>query len=242
MDFSEVKIKELSVFLPAYNEEKNIKKTIANVYETLPSLAKNFEVIVINDGSSDRTLEILKELKLKNLSIINHIKNQGYGAGVISGLYNSKYELIFFMDSDGQFNFSEITSMIKRQKETNADLVIGQYINRKVSKARKLNTFLWQLVIRIMFNLKVKHIDCGFKLIRKKVIDEIPKLESQRGAFISTEFLVKAKSKKFKIVEIPVHHFERKEGVATGNNFKVIINSFRDLFKLRKELNKNGRI
>ena len=87
-----------------------------------------------------------------------------------------------------------------------------------------------------MFGLNVKDVDCGFKLIRKKVIDSIPKLESQRGAFISTEFLAKAKLEKFKIIEIPVHHYNREEGAPTGANFKVILNSFNDLFKLRKKL------
>jgi len=244
MNFGEEKVKELSVFLPAYNEEDNIESTIRAVHKTLKIIAEKFEIIVINDGSFDRTLEILEKLEkeFKELLIINHEQNKGYGASLISGFYNSKYEWIAFMDSDGQFDFSEITNLIKKQKETNTDLVIGQYIHRKVSKSRKLNTILWQFFIRMMFGLKVKDIDCGLKLIRKKVIEEIPKLKSQRGAFISTEFLVKAKAKKFKIAEIPVNHFERKKGKATGGDLKVIINSFKDLFKLKKELNKNGEI
>src|SRR3989344_1371819 len=231
-------LKEISVFFPAYNEERKIKHTVLSADRNLKKIANKYEIIVIDDGSKDKTSEISKELssKNKNIKLIQHEKNKGYGAALISGFYNSKYEWILFTDSDGQFDFSEITKFISTQKKTNADLVIGYYIKRKVNFARKLNTFMWQLFVRIMFGLKVKDIDCGFKLVRKKVIESIPRLESQRGAFITTEFLLKANSKKFKIVEIPVHHFASTESASTGANLDVIINSFKDLFKLKKKL------
>ncbi len=157
---------------------------------------------------------------------------------MISGFYRSKYNLIAFTDSDGQFDFSEIEKFIKVQKQTEADLVVGYYLNRKVSFVRKINSGLWQLLMRVLFNLKTKDIDCGFKLLKKSVINKIPQLESQRGAFISTELLVKANSCGFKIVEIPVHHYAREKGSATGANLDVILNSFKDLFILRNNLKK----
>lgn len=232
-------IREISVFFPAYNEEANIERTVSAAENILEKISENYEIIVVDDGSKDKTAEIAKKLAKKNkkIKLISHITNKGYGAALISGLYNSKYEFIAFTDSDGQFDFSEITNFIDTQKKTNADLVIGFYIKRKVSFLRKLNTFLWELLVRLLFRLKVKDIDCGFKLIRKKVIEKIPKLKSQRGAFISTEFLVKAKIKGFKISELPVHHYPREQGKATGANLNVIINSFKDLFKLKMNQN-----
>jgi len=232
------KIDEISVFLPAYNEEKNIKQTVNLVHNVVKNVSKKFEIIIINDGSKDKTGEIAKELSLQNktIRVITHEKNKGYGGSLISGFYNSRYKWISFIDSDGQFDFSEINKLIEEQKKTNADLVIGSYSKRKVSCLRRINTFIWQMLIRTMFNLKVKDIDCGFKLIKKDVIEKIPKLESQRGAFISTEFLVKSKLAGFKIAEVPVSHFERKDGKATGANLNVIINSFKDLFVLKKKL------
>ena len=101
---------------------------------------------------------------------------------------------------------------------------------------RKLNSFLWQVIVFLLFGLKVKDIDCGFKLVSKKVIDSIPRLESERGAFISSEFLIKAQKSGFKIVEIGVNHYPRKQGEATGAKLNVIIRSFLDLFTLWTKL------
>jgi len=232
------KIKEISVFFPAYNEEKNISETITKADRTLKEITENYEILVIDDGSKDKTSERVNKLAKKNkkIRIIKHEKNKGYGAALISGLYNSKYEWIAFTDSDGQFDFSEIKKLIEVQRRTSADLVIGYYLKRKVSFIRKMNSAVWQFIVRLMFGLKVRDIDCGFKLINKQVIEKIPRLESQRGAFISTEILVKAKIGGFKIAETSVHHYPRKEGAATGANFDVIVNSFKDLFKLRRKL------
>jgi glycosyltransferase involved in cell wall biosynthesis len=229
-------INQISAFFPAYNEEKNIEKTILKANDILKKITKNYEILIINDGSTDKTKKIIEKLSKKNnkIKIIAHEKNKGYGASLISGFYNCKYEWIAFTDSDGQFDFSEITKFISTQKKTGADLVIGYYKKRRVPFLRKLNTTLWSLLIKTLFKLKVKDLDCAFKLIRKEVIDSIPKLESQRGAFISTELLVKTKN--FKIIEIPVTHYPSINSQSTGATPKVIIESFKDLFKLRKKL------
>ena len=231
-------IKEISVFFPTYNEEENIEKTIFSANKILNKIAKRYEILIIDDGSKDKTSEVIKKLSLKNknIKIIKHEQNKGYGAALISGFYNSKYELIAFTDSDGQFDFSEITKFIEAKNKSNADLVIGYYIKRKVLFRRKINSAIWELLVRLLFGLKVKDIDCGFKLIKKEVIDNISKLQSQRGAFITTEFLIKAKLQGFKIKEIPVHHYTREGGVASGADINVIMESFKDLFKLRKKL------
>ena len=195
---------------------------------------KDWEIIVVNDGSSDKTEETVKGIsKLDSrVKIISHETNRGYGAALKTGFYSSSYSWIAFTDSDGQFDFSEITNFIEKQKETNADLVIGFYKKRQESKFKIITSKIWEFFVFILFGLRVKDIDCGFKLISKKVIDSIPKLESERGAFISSELLIKAKKKGFKIVEIPVSHFPRKKGKATGRNIRVIIRSFYDLFRL----------
>jgi len=231
-------IKEISVFFPAYNLETKIEKTVKNAFSMVPKLAERYEIIVINDGSKDKTGEVLKRLKskYKNLRIITHKVNKGYGAALKSGFYGSKYSWIAFTDADGQFDISELTKLIGIQKKTKADLVVGYYLKRAVSFYRKLNTWVWQLIVRILFGLKVKDVDCGFKLISKKVIDTIPKLESERGAFISSEFLIKAQKSGFKIVEVGVYHYPRTDGRGTGAALNVIIKSFIDLFRLWKKL------
>jgi glycosyltransferase involved in cell wall biosynthesis len=232
------KISELSVFLPSYNEGKTIKDVVLNTREVLQGVAKKWEIIVVNDGSTDETKKIVSALQKEDprIKLINHEENRGYGASFKSGLYNSKYEWISFIDSDGQFDFAEIAVFLKKQKETNADLVIGYYKKRQVSKFKIITSKIWELSIFILFGLKVHDIDCGFKLISKKVAEKIPHLESERGAFISSEFLIKAKKAGFKIAEVPVTHYPRITGVGTGRKLNVIIKSFIDLLRLWKKL------
>ena len=227
------KIDSLSVFLPVYNEERDIAKTILSVRDTLSEVATQWELIIVDDGSKDKTRDIIEGLTKNDprIKIINHNSNRGYGASLRSGFYSAKYSWIAFMDSDGQFDFSEITNFIEKQNETGADLVIGYYKERKVSFFKKITSKIWEFLVFILFGLKVKDIDCGFKLISKKVIEKIPRLESERGAFISSEFLIKAKKAGFKIVEIPVTHYPARR-VGTGRKLNVIIQSFVDLIKL----------
>ncbi|MFH0937197.1 MAG: glycosyltransferase family 2 protein [Candidatus Daviesbacteria bacterium] len=230
-----MKVTSLSVFFPAYNEEKNIGQTLEQANEVLKGLnLKNYEIIVIDDGSKDKTGEIVKKLQKNNryIRLITHNPNKGYGEALKSGFYNSKYDWITFTDADGQFDFSEINKFIEKEEETNADLVIGFYLDRKVSISTKITSKVWELVIFMLFGLKVKDIDCGFKLISKRVIEKMSKLRSQRGAFISSELLIKAKKARFKIVEVGVHHYPRAAGKGTGRSVKVIVKSFINLFEL----------
>lgn len=231
-------ISELSVFFPAYNEEGNIEKTVVDAKKILFNIAKKWEIIIVNDGSKDRTSERAHNLAEadKRIVVVDQ-ENKGYGGAIKAGLYSSKYEWITFTDSDGQFDFGEITNFIQKQKETGADLVIGYYKKRQVSKFKIATSKLWEIAVFVLFGLHVHDIDCGFKFINKKVIDKIPKLQSERGAFISSEFLIKAKRAGFKIVEIPVTHYPRTKGSGTGRDINVIIKSFVDLGKLWAKLN-----
>jgi len=230
-------ISALSVFFPAFNEEKNLRRTVLSAVKVLEKTAKNWEILIIDDGSRDATGEIAESLAKVNrrVKVVTHSQNRGYGASLKSGFYSSCYPWVAFTDSDGQFDFSEIVSFIQKQKETGADLVIGYYKKRSVSLFKKVTSRMWELAIIILFGLKVKDIDCGFKLISKKVIEKIPKLESERGAFISSEFLIKAKKAGFKIAEVPVSHYPATR-VGTGRKLNVITQSFVDLIKLWRKL------
>lgn len=231
-------ISELSVFLPTFNEQENIKKVAESVRKHTAEIADKWELLIVDDGSKDNTHEIAEALaKLDHrVRVVTHKENLGYGATLSSGFYGSRFPWIAFIDSDDQFDFSEIRNFIEAQKSSVADLVIGYYKDRKVSVSKKITSKMWEYLVFFMFGLKVRDVDCGFKFISKKVIDSIPRLESQRGAFISSELLIKAKRKGFKIVEIPVTHYPRLKGVGTGRNLRVIIKSFMDLFRLWRKL------
>ena len=135
--------KSLSVFLPTYNEEGNIKKVIENTKKVLQKNVKNWEIIIVNDGSKDSTKDIANKLaKLdKRIRVVSHDENKGYGSALKTGFENSKYPWVAFTDSDGQFDFAEITKFIK--ESDNADLILGVRKKRADSLARKIFTFGW---------------------------------------------------------------------------------------------------
>lgn len=231
-------IEAISVFLPTYNEEQNIKTVTLKVQTVLEKIADKWEIIIVDDGSTDSTRQSAIGLikSDKRIRLISHKENRGYGSALKSGFYNAIYPWIAFIDSDGQFDFGEIDEFIQKQKETKADLVIGYYKKRKVSIFKIITSKIWEASVWFLSGLNVRDIDCGFKLVSKKVIDEIPKLESERGAFISSELLIKAKTAGFKIAEVPVSHYPRTKGMGTGRNWNVIIKSYADLLTLWRKL------
>ncbi|MFH1561548.1 MAG: glycosyltransferase family 2 protein [Patescibacteria group bacterium] len=230
---------ELSVFLPCFNEGENLTATAEKTIPILDRVASKWELLIINDGSTDDTGKVAKKLaqKYPNVRIVTHPVNRGYGASFKSGFYNSKFSWRAFIDADGQFDFKDIYAFVEKQKETGADLVIGYYLDRQVPILRIWASKLWELLVFIFFGLKVRDIDCGFKLVNEKVIKTIPKLESERGPFITSEFLVKAKKSGFKIAEVGVHHFSRQAGSATGAQLKVVVSGFKDLLRLWFKMN-----
>ena len=227
-------IKELSVFFPTYNEEKNIKKVVKDAKRILDKIAGKWEIIIVDDGSKDKTGEIAKNLSKvdERIKVVSHKPNRGYGGALKSGYEASKYEWVAFTDSDGQFDFSEITKFIDKQKETDTDLVLGIRVNRADSLMRKLFTFVWaKMLPRILLGLRVTDYSCGFKLIRKKVYDSIQPLIGEEKV-TQIEMLTKAQREGFKFAEVSVHHYPRKFGHQTGADLKVVLRSLRDLLKL----------
>jgi len=231
-----MKLTSLSIFFPVYNEEDNIAKLAQKVFEIIPVIVDKFEIIFVNDGSTDNTKERLSEIALRynNIKIINHEKNKGYGGALRSGFLNAQYDYVFFTDGDNQFDLGQIdrlTGLIE-----SCDVAIGFRKIRKDPFYRLFNAKAYNLLVRILFGLNVRDIDCAFKLIKKEVLGSLNlKSESQ---FISAELLIKAKKGGFIIKEFGVDHYPRVLGKATGNSPRAIINSFKELFKLWEELRK----
>jgi glycosyltransferase involved in cell wall biosynthesis len=232
------KLSELSLFFPAYNEEANLERTVEKAIPVLKKVASKYEIVIVDDGSKDKTGEIADRLakQYSFIRIIHNRPNRGYGGAFKSGIYNSQYEWITFTDADGQFDFSEVSQLIEKQRATDADLVLGYYLKRAVSPLTIFTSKVWEWLVFLMFGLKARDIDCGFKLFRKKVVETIPPLEAERGPFINSEFLIQAKKAGFKFAEVGVHHYPRKAGQATGRSLKVILAGFKDLIRLRFKL------
>ena len=228
----------LSVVLPAYNESENIKKTIENCVFYLEENVLDYEVIVVNDGSSDDTKKIVEEISHLNFKIVlvNHEINKGYGSALKSGFDNAKSEYIFFMDSDGQFDISDLDKLLTLVSPEY--IVIGYRENRADSFIRSLNAWMYGLYIYLMFGLKVKDMDCAFKIFPNKAYRDIKPIKSG-GALFTSEFLIKLKRAGYIIKEVPVSHFPRRFGTQTGANIRVIIRMFKESWKLRNELRGN---
>ena len=228
-------VKEISVFFPAYNEAENITEVVRKALAVLEEIADNYEVLVINDGSLDNTVEVVTNLIKENKSVklITHRQNQGYGGAIKTGLYSSRYDLIAFNDGDGQFDFSQIRGFLP--KLSGADLVIGYRKKRSDPFFRLINAKLYSIFLFALFGLRVRDVDCAFKLIKKEVVDALPNLESN-GALISAELLIRARKKGFRIAQVPVNHFPRTFGSPTGANLKVIVKMFGEVLKLYRDL------
>lgn len=229
------KVTELSIFFPFWNEENNIKRVVEEAKSFASSVAKKWEILMIDDGSSDNTAKIGKELekKNKNLRLISHYPNRGYGAALKEGLAKAKYDLVVFTDGDGQFKFSEVTKLLDKISQN--DIVIGYREKRQDSLIRHLLMLYLKVHDFILFGFHFKDIDCGFKLFRKSAINVIMPLKSE-GAMITTEILAKAKKNKLKIAQVGVHHYPRLQGSQSGANLRVLIRAFRESFALWQEL------
>lgn len=228
----------ISAFFPIYNEEKVIEKVLKKADRVLRKKTGKYEIVAVDDGSTDGTNKVLRSLKrdLPALRVVVHKKNKGYGGAIKTGLKESKYEWVVFTDSDGQFDFKEIESFLAKKDE--ADLIIGFRKKRNDGKFRLIIAKMLKVWNLLLFGVWFKDADCGFKLIKKPVIDMIlPKILTE-SAITETEFLIRAKRAGFKFVEVGVNHYPRIGGASTGANPKVIGRAVKESFKLWQALRK----
>lgn len=224
----------LSLVMPAYNEEANVSAAIRAAARAGERFAEDYEVIVVDDGSRDRTADRVREEARVNprVRLLQHPQNRGFGAALKTGLKAAEKPLVFYTDSDLQFDLDQIGSLLDNIAAF--PVVIGYRVNRQDHWLRKLNAWAWGQLQRLLFGLRVRDIDCGFKLFRREVL--APMIMRSDGAFLSTEILLRAQAAGHRIVEIPVRHYPRKAGAPTGARLHVILKAFAELWALRGEL------
>jgi len=224
----------ISVFFPCYNEQGNVKHTVENALTVLEKIGADYEVIIVNDGSSDATSSIAEKVASKNpcVKVVHHPTNLGYGSALQSGFRASTKELVFFTDGDGQFDMNEMPPLLPLMAQY--DIVTCYRINRQDPLVRKINAWCWTKLVCVLFNMKIRDIDCAFKLFKKSSVDTA-KLVST-GALIDAEILARATRKGCKITQVGVHHYPRTAGAQTGAKLSVIFRAFRELFKLSNQI------
>ena len=229
----------LSVFLPCYNEKDTVQAMTKKALSVAGNLCNDFEVILVDDGSTDGTSELTDKLanEYPNVKTVHHPKNQGYGAALQSGFRAATKDYVFYTDGDGQFDLDEL--LVLAPSIAQCDIVSAYRINRQDGILRKFNAFCWTRMVCFLFGLRLRDIDCAFKLYKREIFDTIEMHST--GALIDTEILARAIRKGYTIAQIGVHHFPRTAGQQTGANIKVILRAFKELFKLRRQIRQTGK-
>lgn len=223
-------IPEVSLVLPAYNEAENIAGVVHDFADVVADISA--EIIVVNDGSSDHTQQVLETIELPNLRVVQHATNLGYGSALRSGFQAALGRWTFFTDSDGQFRAPDF--LLLWEKRLEADVILGVRSARKDPSIRRLNAWLWGQYVKHIFSVDVIDLNCAFKLMPTAALQSFP-LQSE-GAFINAEMLSYFHAAQSSWIEVPVLHQPRVQGVQTGANPKVIVKAFKESLAFYRRL------
>lgn len=231
------RVAELSYFFPAHDEAGNVAALIEEALGVLPSLAERFEVICVDDGSSDGTGDIAEALTRKHpgiVRVVRHASNRGYGAALRSGLAAARFPLVCFTDGDRQFRVADLARLLERLGEDprhGPNVVVGYRIRRADPAIRLLYARLYRLSLGLFFGLWFRDPDCACKLFRKEILERL--CVGSGGAFLSAELLIKMGARGARMVEVGVPHHPRTAGRASGADPRVVLRAVRDFWRLR---------
>jgi glycosyltransferase involved in cell wall biosynthesis len=221
----------LSVFFPAYNDSGTIASMVIRAVQTASALTPDYEVIVVNDGSSDATPAIIDELArtYPHVRAVHHPRNRGYGGALQTGFRSATKDLIFYTDGDAQYDPSELAVLWERLS-ADADMVNGYKISRSDPLHRIVIGRLYHHIVKTLFGLTVRDVDCDFRLMRRSIFERI-NLEKTSGV-ICLEMMKKITDAGFRIAEVPVHHYHRAFGKSQFFNFRRIAKTAVDVMRL----------
>ena len=224
----------VSIVLPCFNEAANVADAVRAATAAGAANAVDYEVIVVDDGSSDATAQIAARLADadRHVRLVVHPSNRGYGGAVRTGLRSARMPWVLLTDADLQFDLRELATFVPLARD--ADLIAGWRIARQDPPHRRLNAAAWNWLMHRSFKLPVRDVDCAFKLIRRDLLQQLALTSA--GAMISTELVVRAVAAGATIREVGVHHLPRVAGEQSGASPRVVIKAFRELARLHGEL------
>jgi glycosyltransferase involved in cell wall biosynthesis len=223
-------LESISIVLPAHNEEENVLEAIRQALNAAEVVSSRQEVVVVDDGSTDRTAAVTAELAADDVRVrlVRHERNGGYGAAVRSGIGAARMDWVLLTDADLQFDLAQLADFVPYTRE--APLVVGYRVNRQDPLIRRINARGWNALVHVLFHLPVRDVDAAFKLIRRNTLAGVDLVSS--GAAIDAELLAKASERGAWLVELPVRHLPRVAGAASGASLGVIARAFRELFQI----------
>ena len=221
----------ISVFFPAFNDAESLRVLIPRTLQTLKTLAEDFEIIVVDDGSTDHTAEVLRTLQheIACLRVISHPRNMGYGVALQSGFRSATKDLVFYTDGDGQYDVAELRALLA-ELSLGRDFVNGYKIRRADSIGRALIGSAYRILVKTLFRLRIRDVDCDFRLLRRKVIESVP-LTCRSGA-VCVELMAQVERGGFQVAEVPVHHYPRLSGRSQFFRLGQVARMLVDIFRL----------
>jgi glycosyltransferase involved in cell wall biosynthesis len=224
----------LSIVLPCFDEAPNVERAIDEATAAGERFADAHEVLVVDDGSSDDTLALAQARTEPDprVRVLAHEENRGYGAALRTGFDAARLQWIFLTDADLQFDMDELSRFVP--VAPSADIVAGYRLERADPPYRLVNAAAWNFLVRRLFDVPVRDVDCAFKLMRRELVQSLPL--TTEGAMVSTELITRAHAAGARIAELGVHHHPRTAGRPSGASPRVVLRAFRELRAVRAQL------
>lgn len=230
-------MKSISVVFPIYNEEENVYKTMNMFLSAMPSFTDDFEIIAVDDASTDNTALLLKDLARNNdkIKILRNNKNRKLGGALKEGFKRASKELILYSDFDMPFDVRDIKTALQIMETRDADIISAYRINKHADgMLRIVYSYVYNFIIRLIFATNIIDVNFAFKLFKRAILNSF-ELKSE-GSFISAEFLLRSKINNLRIAQFPVKYFPRNKGRSTLSCLPVILKIIYELIKFYPEL------
>lgn len=227
----EKKLSSLSIFFPAYNDERTVASLTSACIEVAKTLTDDYEILIVDDHSPDKTGEVADEMarQFKEVRVIHHAKNRGVGQTMIDGFTEAKKDYVFYTDGDAQYDVRELSRLAEYTRDY--DVMIGYRLKRAEGFKRIFTSRCFHLLTLLLFGLHFRDIDCSFKLVHRRFLSRVR--FHTKSALVDPELLIQAKRLKFPIKEIGVTHYPRQFGNSQCFRVKLILSMITDMLRLR---------
>lgn len=230
-------VSSLSLVIPVYNEENNLSSLINDLKDYFSNFEGEYELIFVDDGSSDQSGQTILQMKNSNTELIEHKTNRGYGEALKTGFEAARMKWVGYIDGDNQFQIQDLDKLIEEQ-ERGYDLISGKREHRADSRKRIFVGNMFSSLVRLYLDIDFEDIDCGIKIFRQEILDEIS-LDTRRT--VDAELLAKSKAEGYRISQVNVKHYPRDTGTSEASGIlgvrsQLIAISLKELIQIKNDI------